>query len=145
MPTILVADDEPLLRAGLRSILEAEPGYVVVGEAADGVDAIHQTLRLRPEVVLMDVRMPHLDGIEATRRLRDAGCPARILVMTTFDLDEYALRAMRAGATGFVIKASSPAQLVDAVRTVVAGGAPLDPAVADRLADHILDGSAERG
>ena len=136
---ILVADDEPLLRAGLRMILEAEPDLTVVAEAADGAEAVEETLRAHPDIVLMDVRMPRMDGIEATRRLLAAGSRARVLAITTFDLDEYAFKALQAGASGFLLKATPPAQLTHAVRTVAAGASLLDPTVTQRLIEHFLD------
>ena len=138
MTKILVADDEPLLRAGLGMILDAEPDLTVVAEAADGAEAVETALRTHPDVVLMDVRMPRMDGIEATRRLLAAGSRARVLAITTFDLDEYAFKALRAGASGFLLKATAPAQLTHAVRTIAAGASLLDPAVTQRLIEHFL-------
>jgi DNA-binding NarL/FixJ family response regulator len=135
---VLIADDQTLLRGGVRAMLEAEADLEVVGEAADGAEAVEQALRTHPDVVLMDVHMPRLDGIEATRRLLAAGSRARILVVTTFDLDEYVFRALKAGAAGFLLKATSPGQLADAVRTVAAGESLLDPALTRRLVEHFL-------
>jgi DNA-binding NarL/FixJ family response regulator len=135
---VLIADDQALLRGGLRAMLEADPAFEVVGEAEDGAAAVELALRTHPDVVLMDVRMPRLDGIEATRRLLAAGSRARVLVITTFDLDEYAYEALRAGASGFLLKATAPGVLVDAVRTVAAGESMLDPQVTRRLVEHYL-------
>jgi DNA-binding NarL/FixJ family response regulator len=130
---ILIADDQDLVREGLRMILDAEPDLEVVGEAADGKQALEQARRLDPELLLMDVRMPELDGIEATRRLAQTGSRARVLMLTTFDLDEYVYRALKAGASGFLLKDASREQLTTAVRTVAAGEALLAPAVTRRL------------
>ena len=135
---VLIADDQALLRGGLRAMLEAEPGIEVVAEAGDGAEAVDEALRTHPDVVLMDVRMPRLDGIEATRRLASAGSRARIFVITTFDLDEYVFASLRAGASGFLLKATPPGALVAAVRTVASGDALLDPTVTRRLVEHFL-------
>ncbi|HEY8581945.1 MAG TPA: response regulator transcription factor, partial [Capillimicrobium sp.] len=108
MIKVVVADDQALLRGGLRAMLEAAGDITVVGEAADGAEAVEVVLATHPDVVLMDVRMPRLDGIEATRRLVSAGSRAKVLVVTTFDLDEYVLQALRAGAAGFLLKATPP-------------------------------------
>jgi DNA-binding NarL/FixJ family response regulator len=118
---VLLADDQELVRSGFRLILELADGIEVVGEAADGQQAVRLAKELRPDVVLMDVRMPGLDGIEATRRLGQAGIDARVLVLTTFDLDEYVYAAVRAGASGFLLKDAPREQLVTAVRTVARG------------------------
>jgi DNA-binding NarL/FixJ family response regulator len=135
--TVLIADDQPLMRNALRTCLEAEPDIAVVGEAADGAATVRLVQRLRPAVVVMDVRMPIMDGIEATRRL--AALPPesapRILVMTTFDLDEYIIGALRAGASGFLVKDSAPEELVHAVRLIAEGQAMLAPSVTRRLLD----------
>ena len=136
---VYVADDQALLRGAVRTMLDLEADIEVVGEAADGGEAVEQILRLHPDVVLMDVRMPTLDGIEATRRLRDAGSDARILVVTTFDLDEYVFHALRAGASGFLLKATSPDRLAETVRAVAAGESVLDPALTRRLVEEYLD------
>ncbi|WP_110007536.1 response regulator transcription factor [Geodermatophilus normandii] len=138
---VVVADDHALVRSGITGLLEA--GDVeVVGEAADGVEAVEVALRLRPDVVVMDVRMPRLDGIEATRRLRrDPGGP-QVLVLTTFDLDEYVFRALEAGAAGFLLKDAPPGRLVEAVRTVADGDALLAPAVTRRLVERHLSAPA---
>jgi DNA-binding NarL/FixJ family response regulator len=138
--TVLVADDQPLMRSALRSCLAAEPDVEVVGEAVDGRDAIERAERLRPDVVLMDVRMPHVDGVAATRRLArcNGGRPIRVLMLTTFDLDEYIVDALRAGASGFLLKDATPEALVHAVRVVAAGEALLAPAVTRRLLDRYV-------
>ncbi|MFE9560168.1 response regulator [Streptomyces sp. NPDC006487] len=126
---IVVADDDALLQAGLELILGTEDGLEVAGRAADGVQAVRLCHELVPDVVLMDVRMPGIDGVEATRRIVAAGLPTRVLVLTTFHHDEYVWSAIRAGASGFLLKRASPERLIDAVRTVAAGQAVLDPAV----------------
>jgi DNA-binding NarL/FixJ family response regulator len=123
----LLVDDQALVRGGLRLIIEAEPDMQVVGEAADGVAAVAQAQATHPDVVLMDIRMPALDGIEATRRLLARQPGSTVVMLTTFDLDEYVVEAFRAGASGFVLKSAPPAQLVAAIRTVVLGDALLAP------------------
>ena len=133
---VLLCDDQALVRSGFRMILEAREDLEVVGEAEDGVQALELTWRQLPDVVLMDVRMPRLDGVEATRRLVAAGAEARVLILTTFDLDEYVFEALRAGASGFLLKDVQPAQLVDAVRIVARGEALLAPTVTRRLLDR---------
>lgn len=132
---VLIADDQALVRSGLRAILESEPGMEVVGEAADGADAVEATRRLRPDVVLMDVRMPRLDGVSATRALLGGSTPSasRVIVLTTFHLDEYVGQALRAGASGFLLKDSTADQLVAAIKVVAAGEAMLAPTVTRRL------------
>jgi DNA-binding NarL/FixJ family response regulator len=125
---VLLVDDQALVRVGLRKILDGEPDMRVVGEAGDGAQAVAQAPRLRPDVVLMDVRMPVLDGIEATRRIMRAGDP-RVLILTTFGLDAYVYDALRAGASGFMLKDAPPEEIVAAVRIVAAGDALLAPAV----------------
>jgi DNA-binding NarL/FixJ family response regulator len=133
---VLVADDQELVRAGLRTMLEADPGLRVVGEAVDGPDAVGKALRLRPDVVLMDIRMPGWDGIEATRRIvRAADPPPAVLVVTTFELDEYVVAALRAGADGFLLKTATSAELHAAVRAVAGGGAVVAPGPTRRLLD----------
>ena len=124
---VLIADDQALVRSGFRLIVETRPDLEVVGEAEDGEEAVRLTLELEPDVILMDVRMPGLDGIEATRRIVAAGSAARILVLTTFDLDEYVYAAVRAGASGFLLKDVRPGDLVDAIRLVANGNALLGP------------------
>jgi DNA-binding NarL/FixJ family response regulator len=126
---ILVADDQPLVRAGIRRVLEADAAFTVVGEAADGHEAVALARALRPDIVLMDVRMPIVDGIEATSRLIESGSTARIVVLTTFGIDEYVLGALRAGASGFVLKEAPPEEILEAVRVVAAGDALIAPAV----------------
>jgi DNA-binding NarL/FixJ family response regulator len=136
--TILVADDHYLARSGLRAMLASHDDLDVVGEAEDGATAVEQALRLRPDVVVMDIRMPRLDGIEATRRLRAQPGSPQVLVMTTFDLDEYVYEALRAGASGFMLKDAPPSQLAEAVRTVAAGETLLAPAVTRRLVERFV-------
>jgi DNA-binding NarL/FixJ family response regulator len=133
---VLVVDDQALVRGGFAMILEAEPDLAVVGEAVDGVEATRLAAELTPDVVLMDVRMPRMDGIEATRRLAEAGNPARVLILTTFDLDEAVFAALRAGASGFLLKNIRPGELADAVRVVARGEALLAPTVTRRLLDR---------
>ncbi|HEY6312933.1 MAG TPA: response regulator transcription factor [Streptosporangiaceae bacterium] len=142
MISVLIADDQDLVREGLRMMLEAEPDLRVAGEAGNGHQALAQTRRLDPDVVLMDVRMPELDGIEATVQLVRSGCRARILMLTTFNLDEYVYRAMKAGASGFLLKDASRDQLATAVRTVSAGQALLAPAITRRLIEDFCRGPA---
>jgi DNA-binding NarL/FixJ family response regulator len=134
--SILLADDQPLLRRGFRMILEAEPDLTVTAEAGDGAEAVELTRRQVPDVVLMDIRMPGTDGIEATRRITVAHPDVRVLVLTTFDLDEYAFGALRAGASGFLLKDVRPAELVAAIRTVAAGDAVVSPRVTRRLLEE---------
>jgi DNA-binding NarL/FixJ family response regulator len=132
---ILLADDEALVRSGLRLILQSEPDIEVVGEAADGDEAIAKTRQLQPDVVLMDVRMPRLDGVEATRRLVEAG-EAHVLILTTFDLDAHLFAAIRAGASGFMLKAVPPDDLITAVRAVARGDALIEPRMTRRLLEE---------
>jgi DNA-binding NarL/FixJ family response regulator len=129
MTTVLIVDDQALVRVGLRKILEAEPETTVVGEAADGEDAVAEARRLRPELVLMDIRMPVLDGIEATRRIIAAQPNTRVLILTTFGLDTYVYEALRAGASGFMLKDAPPEEIAAAVRIVASGEALLAPTV----------------
>jgi DNA-binding NarL/FixJ family response regulator len=135
---VIVADDQAIVRGGVRAMLEAAEDIEVVGEAEDGAEAVSVALSTHPDVVVMDVRMPNLDGIEATRRLLSAGSRARVLMLTTFDLDEYVFKAMRAGAAGFLLKATPPERLAEAVRVVAAGEALLDPLITRRLVEHFL-------
>ncbi|HEX2587799.1 MAG TPA: response regulator transcription factor [Gaiellales bacterium] len=131
---VLIADDQEMVRAGFRMLLESQPGIDVVGEAGDGEEAVALTRRLRPDVVLMDVRMPVLDGIAATERLgADLSVHARVLVLTTFDLDEYVYGALRAGASGFLLKDAPPEQLIAGIHTVAAGEALLAPSITQRV------------
>jgi len=132
---VLLADDQALVREGFRLIIEVEPDIEVVGEAGDGVETIEQAKRLRPDVILMDIRMPGLDGIAATRRLAQAGVAARVLMLTTFDRDDYLYEAMKAGASGFLLKDARRDQLVHAIRTVATGDALLAPALVRRLVE----------
>jgi DNA-binding NarL/FixJ family response regulator len=135
---VLLADDDALLRAGLGVVLDNAAGIEVVGEARDGIQAVELCRALTPDVVLMDVRMPGIDGIEATRRVVAAGLPTRVLVLTTFRHDEYVWGALRGGASGFLLKRASPERLVDAVHTVAAGETLLDPAVTRDLVEHFV-------
>jgi DNA-binding NarL/FixJ family response regulator len=130
---VLIVDDQALMRAGFRMILDGEPDIDVVAEAADGLEAIEQATNAAPDVIVMDIRMPRLDGVEATRRLR----AHRVLILTTFDLDAYVIEALRAGASGFLLKDVPPQQLVDAVRVIARGEAMLSPAITRRLLDHV--------
>jgi DNA-binding NarL/FixJ family response regulator len=133
---VVVADDQALVRAGFAKLLEAEHDLRIVAQAADGLEAIEAVLRTRPDVVLMDIRMPRLDGIEATRRIRAREHAPRVIMLTTFDLDEYVYDALKAGASGFLLKDAPPEQLVAGVRVVAAGDALLAPAVTRRLIEE---------
>ena len=135
---VLLADDDALMRAGLAVVLDTADDIEVVGEAGDGLQAVERCRTLIPDVVLMDVRMPGIDGIEATRRVAAAGVPTKVLVLTTFRHDEYVWGALRAGASGFLLKRASPERLVEAVRTVAAGDTLLDPAVTRDLVEHFV-------
>ncbi|MER7078981.1 response regulator [Saccharopolyspora kobensis] len=137
MIRVLLVDDQELMRMGFRMVLDAQEDLEVVGEAGNGEDAVELAGELRPDVVLMDVRMPVLDGVEATRRIVAADA-AKVLVMTTFDLDEYALSALRSGASGFLLKDTPPENLVSAVRSVASGDAVVSPSVTKRLLDRFL-------
>jgi DNA-binding NarL/FixJ family response regulator len=130
---VLVADDQALVRAGFRMLLRDEPDITVVAEAGNGLEAVEKAGRFRPAVVLMDIRMPELDGLEATRRILAADEHARVLILTTFDLDEYVYDALSAGASGFVLKDDPPEQLIAAIRTVAGGEALLSPSVTKRV------------
>jgi DNA-binding NarL/FixJ family response regulator len=146
MTSVLLVDDQPLLRMALRMVLEAHDDLSVCGEAGDGAAAVELTARLRPDVVLLDIRMPVMDGIEATRRIVASGTPSRVLLLTTFDLDEYAYAGLRAGASGFLLKLVHPSELVTAIRAVASGDAVVAPSVTRRLLDtfgpHIPDPAA---
>jgi DNA-binding NarL/FixJ family response regulator len=133
MITVLLADDHSLIRKGFRLILGAEPDIEVVGEASDGTTAVSMASALRPDVVLMDVRMPGRDGIEATRDITAAGLPSKVLIMTTFDLDDYVYAGLRAGASGFLLKDTQPDDLAAAIRTIASGDAVLAPGATQRL------------
>jgi DNA-binding NarL/FixJ family response regulator len=130
---VLVADDQSMVRAGFRMLLGGEPDIEVVAEASNGVEAVDKAARFRPTVVLMDIRMPELDGLQATRRILAADDATRILILTTFDLDEYVYEALRAGASGFVLKDDPPEQLLAAIRVVAGGDALLSPAITKRV------------
>ena len=147
MITVLIADDQPLQRFGFRMLLESNPDTEVVGEATNGAEAVRRTTELRPDVVLMDVRMPGMDGIEATRRIVESSGRSRILMLTTFDLDEYAHAALRAGASGFLLKDAHPEELLAGIRAVAEGDAVIAPALTRRLLDafaqHLTSGLPE--
>ncbi|MFE2508213.1 response regulator [Streptomyces naganishii] len=136
MTTVLVVDDQPLQRFGFRLLLDSVPETEVVGEAAHGAQAVRMAAEMRPDVVLMDVRMPGMDGIEATRRIVAAGERSRVLVLTTFDLDEYVHAALRAGASGFLLKDARPEELLAGIRAVAVGDAVIAPALTRRLLDE---------
>jgi len=143
---VLLVDDQALLRTGFRMILQAQPDLEVVGEAVDGADAVRQVAALRPDVVLMDVRMPVMDGVQATAAIAAGAAAARVLILTTFDVDEYAFAALRAGASGFLLKDVPPAELAGAIRAVAAGDAVVSPRITRQLLDRVsLDtpGSAQ--
>ncbi len=143
MLRVLICDDQALVRSGLRMILEAA-GIEIVGEAENGRQAVLLAQREQPDVIIMDVRMPEMDGIEATRQIVASGAHARILVVTTFDLDEYVYQAIRAGASGFLLKTAESRQLVDAVHTLAAGDALLAPSVTRRLLDTFAAQHSDR-
>jgi DNA-binding NarL/FixJ family response regulator len=138
MIRVVVADDQALVRGGFRLILQTQPDIEVVGEAADGREAVASAQELRPDVILMDIRMPGMDGLEATRRLMATPNPPRVLMLTTFDLDEYVYDALRAGASGFLLKDVRPEQLADAVRAVATGDTLLAPTITRRLVEQYL-------
>ncbi|MFD4599834.1 response regulator [Streptomyces sp. NPDC058464] len=139
MTTVLIVDDQALQRLGFSMLLEQHPDLTVVGEATHGAEAVRKTAELRPDVVLMDVRMPGMDGIEATRRIVQSGGRSHVLVLTTFDLDEHAYAALRAGASGFLLKDALPDELVAGIRAVAAGDAVIAPALTRRLLDSFTD------
>ncbi|HZC85262.1 MAG TPA: response regulator transcription factor [Rubrobacter sp.] len=142
---ILVADDHPILREGLVAILSTQPDFEIVGEAADGSEAVRLAERLEPEVILLDLEMPGLDGVAALKRLRDVGSEAQTIVFTAYDTDERILGALRAGARGYLLKGASRTEIFDAVRTVHSGGTLLGPVVTTRLLEHIEQGDEKRG
>jgi DNA-binding NarL/FixJ family response regulator len=144
---VLIADDQALIRSGLRAIIESEPGMQVVGEAGDGAEAVEAVRRLRPHVALMDIRMPRLDGVAATKALLRgaAPVPTKILILTTFHLDAYVTEALRAGASGFLLKEATADQLIEAVRVTASGEAILAPSVTRRLLERMAVDSAAAG
>ena len=137
---ILVADDHPMLREGLVAVLSTQPDFDVVGEAADGSEVVRLAKRLEPDVVLLDLEMPEVDGVAALERLREAGSEARAIVFTAYDTDERILRSLRAGARGYLLKGASRSEIFAAIRTVHSGGSLLGPAVTSRLLEHIEQG-----
>ncbi|EPH46207.1 response regulator transcription factor [Streptomyces aurantiacus] len=139
MTTVLIVDDQPLQRFGFRMLLESQDDMTVVGEGGNGTDAVRMTSGLRPDVVLMDIRMPDMDGIEATRRIVASGAHSRVLILTTFDLDEYAYAGLRAGASGFLIKDALPEELLSGIRAVATGDAVVAPRLTRRLLDAFVD------
>jgi len=141
---LLVADDHPMLREGLVAVLGTQPDFDVVGEAADGSEVVRLAEKLRPDVILLDLEMPRVDGVAALERLRDAGSEARAIVFTAYDTDERILRSLRAGARGYLLKGASRAEIFDAIRTVYAGGSLLGPAVTSRLLERIEQGEERR-
>ncbi|MGX1887697.1 response regulator [Streptomyces sp. NPDC055287] len=148
MTTVLITDDQPMQRFGFRMLLESQDDMTVLGEASNGTEAVRLVDRLRPDVVLMDIRMPGLDGIEATRRIVAAGDRTKVLIMTTFDLDEYAYAGLRAGASGFLIKDALPEELLSGIRSVATGDAVVTPSLTRRLLDayaHHLPPTAADG
>lgn len=146
---LFLVDDQELVRAGFRMVLDAQDDMTVVGEAGDGAAALAAVPAVRPDVVLMDIRMPRVDGVEATRRLTEAGARPKVLVLTTFDLDEYAFAALKAGAAGFLLKDAGPAELLTAIRAVHEGDAVLAPSTTRRMLDqfveHLPTGGEETG
>jgi DNA-binding NarL/FixJ family response regulator len=141
--TVLLVDDQPLLRMGFRLILEGEDDLRIVGEASDGAEAVRLVREQSPDVVLMDVRMPVLDGIEATRAITDSGACSRIIILTTFDVDEYAFAGLQAGASAFLLKDAAPQDLINAVRVVASGDAVVAPRVTQRLLETYVRGAAK--
>jgi DNA-binding NarL/FixJ family response regulator len=133
--SVLLVDDQELMRMAFRMVIESQPDLTVAGEAANGLEAIAQVQALQPDVLLMDVRMPDLDGVEATRRIVGSGSSARVIILTTFDLDEYVYSALRAGASGFLLKDAQPADLLSAIRAVASGDAVVAPSITRRLLD----------
>ncbi|MGP3968599.1 response regulator [Streptomyces sp. 6N223] len=145
MTTVVIADDQALQRLGFRMLLESQDDLAVLGEAANGAEAVRQAAELSPDVLLMDVRMPGLDGIEATRRIVASGGRTRVLILTTFDLDEYAYAGLRAGASGFLIKDASPEELLSGIRAVASGDAVVAPTLTRRLLDRYARHLPETG
>jgi DNA-binding NarL/FixJ family response regulator len=141
---VLLADDQPLLRHGFAMILSAQADIEVIGEAADGAEAVRLTGLLRPDVVLMDVRMPGMDGIEATRKITSVSPPTRVIILTTFDVDEYAFDGLRAGASGFLLKNARPDELLSGIRSVATGDAVLAPSTTRRVLDAFAGGFVSR-
>lgn len=137
--SVVLVDDQPLLRLGFRMVLDAQPDMAVVAEAGDGEEALAVVREHQPDVVLMDVRMPKMDGVEATRRIVESGSRSRVLILTTFDLDEYAFAGLRAGASGFLLKNVPPEDLLSAIRAVATGDAVLAPSVTRRILDALAD------
>ncbi len=135
---VFLADDQELVRSGFRMLIEAEDDLEVVGEASDGAETLRGLARIPADVVLMDIRMPIMDGVEATRRIVESRLDTRVLVLTTFDLDEYVFSALKAGASGFMLKDAKPADLLNAIRTVAAGEAVMAPSATRRLLDHVV-------
>jgi DNA-binding NarL/FixJ family response regulator len=133
---ILLADDQELMRMAFKLVIGSQPDLAVVGEAATGAEALARAAELQPDVILMDIRMPELDGVEATRRITASELPSRVIILTTFDLDEYVYAALRAGASGFLLKDAPPAQLLDAIRVVAAGDAVVAPRITRRLLEE---------
>ena len=144
MTTVLLVDDQPLQRLGFRMVLDASPETTVVGEAEHGAEAVRQAAALSPDVVVMDIRMPGMDGIEATRRIVASGSRSKVLVLTTFDIDEYAYGALRAGASGFLLKDARPDELLAGIRAVSAGDAVVAPALTRRLLETFVPRGPER-
>jgi len=142
---LLLADDQEMVRVGFRMVLDTQPDMTVIGEAADGRQAVEMAAELTPDVVLMDIRMPHTDGLQATRQILTAGSGARVLVLTTFDLDEYVHSALRAGASGFLLKDAGPAELLAGIRSVASGDAVVAPSATRRLLERFLPPRAPGG
>ncbi|WP_127504665.1 response regulator [Actinoplanes solisilvae] len=142
MTTVLIADDQPLQRMGFKMLLDGTPGMVVVGEASNGAEAVRMAGQTHPDVVLMDVRMPGMDGIEATRRITAAGSRTHVLILTTFDLDEYVYAGLRAGASGFLLKDARPEELIAGIRAVADGDSVVAPSLTRKLMDAYLQDSA---
>jgi DNA-binding NarL/FixJ family response regulator len=142
MTTVLIVDDQPLQRLGFKMLLDGTPGMSVVGEASNGADAVRASDQLRPDVVLMDIRMPGVDGIEATRRITAAGDRTHVLILTTFDLDEYVFAGLRAGASGFLLKDARPEELIAGIRAVATGDSVVAPSLTRKLMDAYVDRAA---